>query len=223
MKTLGIIAFALLCIASVAFWMNSEAPIRYRFTVTVASSGLTYSTSSVIEINMNFQEYWSPQAIAHVTGDAMVIEVPGHAPVFVLLRAPKNADWAGSIPFALFRDRLPAAGSSRERTRALLAVRDTATLRADQYPIMVAFRDIADAGSVYELAPNDLSPPLSPDARVVSMAIEMTRDGATYQVEKTLPWLPDFHDRYFDGDRYERPGKSLANSLTKTDFMKRGQ
>ena len=54
----------------------------------------------------------------------------------------------------------------------------------DLYPLMVAFRDIARPASVYEVYPDDLSPPLDPGARVVSMTIEMTDAPVTYGIEK---------------------------------------
>jgi len=78
MKGLGIIA-ALVVAAAVGWyvWALHGSTFRYRLTVAVESSGKTYTGSGVIQVNMHFQDYWSPPALPRVTGDAVIVDVPG--------------------------------------------------------------------------------------------------------------------------------------------------
>jgi hypothetical protein len=222
MKTLGAIVLVVLIGALGYAWWNQGPKIRYRLTVTVESGGKAYTSSGVIEIKMLLQDYWSPAVSHSVTGDAVVVSVPDRSPVFVLLTRPTDGDWPGSLPFEIFAESLGRSTPLRDRAYALARMHDKVELPPTQYPTMVAFRDINDPKSVYEVFPDDLSPPLDKGAHLVGMTIEMTRDPVTYQVEKTLPWLPTVYDQHLDGDRYHRFGKSFANSLSQADFMKRG-
>ena len=151
-----------------------------------------------------------------------------HPPIFVLLTAQKNVDWDSTIAFKLFRDRLPdhqgksATEAARDDTAALVHLRAKAEIPPNLYPLMVAFRDIARPASVYQVYPDDLSPPLDAGARVVSMTIEMTDAPVTMgTVARLLPWAVDMPG-HLDGSKYGHPGTSFANSLTRLDFLKRG-
>ncbi len=83
------------------------------------------------------------------------MEVPDHAPIFVLLTAKNNADWDAGIAFKVFRDRLPdPKGKSgpevfRDNTATLAHLREKAEVPRELYPLMVAFRDINRPASVY--------------------------------------------------------------------------
>ena len=166
MKTLGIIVLALVMLVAGYSWWNSEPPIRYRLTVAIASGGKTYTGSGVIQVKMHFQEYWSPPMLPHVTGDAIVVEAPDHAPVFALLRSKRNVGWDAQIPFDMFRDSFPKGSTLREHVRTLARSQAKAEVPPDRYPTMVAFRDLDRPATVYEVYPNDLSPPLDPPLRL---------------------------------------------------------
>jgi hypothetical protein len=195
---------------------------RYRLTATVESGGKTYTGSGVIQVRMHFQEYASPPALPRVTGDAVVVEVPGRSPIFFLLTSEWSVDWDSSIPYTVFQDQLPEPRSVRGDVRFLAALRATAVIPPDRYPLIVAFRDLADPASVYEVFANDLSPPLDPPARVVSLTIEMTDERPTTGiVEEKLPWLVGF-ETALDGDPYQTTGSGFANRISRVDFVKRG-
>jgi hypothetical protein len=224
MKGIGSTVAVLLVAAIVWFlWESNRAPsFRYRLTVAVASGGETYESSGVIEVKVKLQEYWSPPSVRYVTGDAVVIEVPDRPPVFVLMSARNNADWDAGIAYLIFRDRLPIPVPPRTNAEALAALRETREIPRDKYPTFVAFRDLNRPDTVYEASPDDMSPPFDPGARVVRMAVEMTGDRPTFQVDAVLPWISEFENRYLDGGRLHRFGGSFANSLTSVDFKKRG-
>ena len=211
-------------------WARHETTFRYRLTVEVASGGLIYTGSGVIEVQIGIPivALNGIAATPRVTGDAVVVEVPHHPPIFVLLTAQKNSDWDSTIAFKLFRDRLPdhqgksATEAARDDTAAMVRLRAKAEVPRESYPLMVAFRDINRPASVYQVYPGDLSPPLDAGARVISMTIEMTDAPVTYGIEKRLPWLGTTITAYLDGDQYNTPGKSFANSVDISSFRKRG-
>jgi hypothetical protein len=222
------IALAVLVVLAVAgAWLadsfTTGTSFNYRLTATVESGGQMYTGSGVIQVAMHFQEYASPPALPKVTGDAVIVEVPGKAPIFFLLTSDWSVDWDSGIAFLTFQDQLPTPRSVRGDTRFLAGSTASATIPPDRYPLIVAFGDLAKPDSVYEVTADDLSPPLDPGARVVSLTIEMTRDPPTTgAVEAMLPWSRS-QSGYLDGDKYHTPGKSFANSLTRLDFSKRGQ
>lgn len=221
------VGVAVLVLAVVAgVWLSESfaaGTFRYRLTATVESGGQTYSGSGVIEVRMHFQEYAAPEALPRVTGDAVVVEVPGRDPVFFLLTSAWSVDWDAGIAFRVFQDQLPVPRSVRGDARFLSESRETATIPRERYPLIVAFRDLAVPDSVYEVFPDDLSPPLDSGARVVSLTIEMTRDPPTTGIDERLPWLGKAITAYLDGDQYHTPGGSFANSVGVSAFRKRGQ
>ena len=178
-------------------WARHETTFRYRLTVEVASGTKVFTGSGVIEVQIGIPivALNGIAATPRVTGDAVVVEVPHHPPIFVLLTAQKNSDWDSTIAFKLFRDQLPdhqgksATEAARDDTAALVRLRATAEVPREFYPLMVAFRDINRPASVYEVYSDDLSPPLDPGASVVRMTIEMTDASVTYGIENALPWL----------------------------------
>ena len=221
----GLSALTALVIAGVSLGQSfvNDRTFHYRLTAAVESGGQTYTGSGVIEVFMHFQEYATPSALPRVKGDAVVVEVPGRSPIFFLLTSEWSVDWDAAIAFHTFQDQFPIPRTVRGDTRFLAESRANAVIPRDRYPLIVAFRDLADPASVYEVFANDLSPPLDPGARVISLAIEMTDERPTTGiVEEKLPWSLTLSG-YLDGSKYHTPGKSFANSLTRLDFSKRGQ
>lgn len=219
MKFLVGVALVLLGAYSVYHLLaNSEPPIRYRITATVESGGQTFSGSSVIEVRMHFQEYATPPALPQVTGDAVVVAVTGREPIFFLLTSDWSVDWDSSIPYTIFQDQLPEPRTVRGDVRFLAALRETAVIPPDRYPLIVAFRDLADPASVYEAFANDLSPPLDPPARVVSLTIEMTDERPTTGIEDRLPWLKGMKVN-LAGEEFAFSA-ALAHQLGPQDFRK---
>jgi len=208
-------------------WFGDENTFRYRLTVAVESGGEVYAGSSVIQVEVVRQELrllsqttWASK----VTGDAVVVDVPKHNPIFVLLSA-KTADWDAAIAFKMFRQRLPNPRESvatRDNMQVMTALRETAEIPAELYPTIVGFGDLSRPETVYVLPPDDLSRALGSGSRVVRMTIEMTDDRVTTgKADDRLPWLAEIAT-HLDGDPYQTTGKGLANTLSQLDFRKRG-
>lgn len=217
------VALAVLVLAVVAgVWLSQSfeaGTFRYRLTATIESGGQAYTGSGVIQVRMHFQEYAAPAALPRVTGDAVVVEVPGREPIFFLLTSDWSVDWDAGLAFLMFQDRLPVPRSVRGDARFLSQSRETATIPPERYPLIVAFGDLAQPDSVYEVFPDDLSPPLAAGARVVSLTIEMTGDPPTTGIEQRLPWLVGMGGT-LDGEQHTF-SNVLSNKLGAPAFRKR--
>jgi hypothetical protein len=222
----------LLLVAAIAalgwyFWAQHETTFRYRLTVNVVSDGQAYSGSGVIQeqVIVNTIRLNGFAWDAKLTGDAVVVEVPGRSPIFALLSTKKNVDWADSIAFAMFRNELPdpqQPAAKRENISAMVRLRKKAEIPVERYPMLVAFRDVNDLETVYELNPHDLSEALGIGSYVSGMTIEMTRDPVTEgMLEKSLRCASKIRST-LDGAVYQTPGSSLSNALSQVDFIKRG-
>jgi len=136
------------------------------------------------------------------------------------MTARHNVDWDAAIAFETFQDLFPVPRSVRGDVRTLAHLRETRLLPPKSYPMLVAFRDIADPKSVYELQPDDLSPALGPGARVISMTIEMTGDRVTYAIDKRLPWVAGTGGN-LKGEKFTTSNE-FAATLGAPAFRKRG-
>jgi hypothetical protein len=199
---------------------------RERITATVSVAGRTYTTSSVIEVYYRHQPpIQGVNTIVNATGDAVVLDVPGHSPVFILLTRPGDQSWAAGIAYQLFKGGLPepreGIGSSQNIRFIAAQVGQTEIPRA-LYPTIVAFRDVSVPSSVYPLNADDLSPALGDDAKLVKLTVEMTQDPITYGVAAKLPWINKDIKAQLDGQSIQLAKGSFANSLGVNDFQKRG-
>lgn len=206
-------------------WTNRGDTFRYRLTVAVESGGRVYTGSSVIQVR-SVKQGPLTQAVSlpKVTGDAVVVDVPGRNPIFVLLSQRGGGDWDASIAIETFRHRLPNPKDSvvaPENRGQMAALRgDAAEIPADEYPLVVAFGDLSRPETVYELPSHDLSRALGPGSRVLSMTIEMTDDQVTYQIDKVLPWVAPMGG-HLDGTDFCFT-RALSCDLAAPDFRKRG-
>jgi len=226
-QTLLVLAALAVAVVGYTIWGNYETTFRYRLTATVESGGQFYTGNGVIQVQIILQRlsFSGHASLPKVTGDAVVVDVPGRSPIFFLLSADGNVDWDANIAFTMFRQLLPdpaRAKETAENISAMVRLEARAEIPRDSYPRMVAFEDVQRPASVYEVFPDDLSRPLDPGARVVSLTIDMTRDQvSTGIVEAKLPWLVTL-EAHLDGDPYQTTGSGFANTISRVDFVKRG-
>ena len=89
----------------------------------------------------------------------------------------------------------------------------------EKLPMLVRFRDIKDPKTVELVDLNDLENSFGKGVKLVSATIEMTDEGIR-GMEKWLPWIRDYYDNNFDGNRYEggNAPSTLANRLSAGSF-----
>jgi hypothetical protein len=150
-------------------------------------------------------------------GEAVVLRLPHGNFLFVLL--PHNPQ-----QFAQDTFKGPIYGRERydpeEMYRLFKPSLDPAPVPREKYPLFVFFEDIADASSVKEVNPDDLSASFGPGYALKSLTLEITRDRQTSRVKKVLPWLDEYVGIQFDfSDRPSLDAKNkIANALSSGHF-----
>lgn len=108
-------------------------------------------------------------------------------------------------------------------------LRHPRAISPDALPDLVTFADINNPASVLPVDPNDLSATLGPGVKWHKITLEIVSPGLwpfnligitgeplTTGIEKKLPWIPEFHDKMFDGSRvrYSDERGGFSNSLS---------
>lgn len=166
----------------------------YKLSILIKSEGKTYEASNVWQVTAQFSPGFPGPEARRVSyslkGEAVVIDVPGHSPVFTLLRTEQDVDSLKYLPRNLFEAQIPNDPKQAESAlQTLYPTKATASVPRKDYPMLVAFKDVNDPTSVYQLSPDDLSPALGAGARITSVTITMTDAPATIGIEKRLGWL----------------------------------
>jgi hypothetical protein len=151
-------------------------------------------------------------------GEAVVIDLGKRGVLFSLLNAKGDDDYAENIVYQEF----PYVGAvTPEGIKYYSQLKAKKSLSFDKLPMLVYFRDINDPKTVEEVAPNGLEKTFGKGVRLISATIEMTDDDVTKNgIEKRLPWISEYHDKLFDGNRYKTIDATnrLANSIGAGDF-----
>lgn len=190
---------------------SSSASLRYRLTVEVETPQGPAIGSSVIEITGNRIPSWLPNGggtRGTFRGEAVAIDLPNGQTLFALLRSESGATVPHDYPGMAFKSRLEryyagreAVGEETDFVDAINEMRNWTGARAPlpkfdrvlgnggrdvpAWPLLVAFRDIADPMTVYEVAPNALPS----GGRLTAITVEITDDPITIGIDKRLAWL----------------------------------
>lgn len=195
---------------------------RYKLTIEVADPGVpggVRAFSSVWEVS--WEKAWGPPLPesadfdSHMRGEAVVIAIPGRAPVFALITRPENSQWAVLVPYEAVRS---ARGAFPEKDwvnqeRLIKATKGQTfevpkrsvpdPLYSDSvalWPFFVRFGDITDPRTVEEVSPEELG--------VRRVTVTVTDEPLTTGIEKLLPWLLRYRGKNLDGT----PGGLVAGA-----------
>lgn len=184
---------------------------HYKMTVYVDTPEGEKAFSSVVEVSNKeiptLIRSSGKMLQTRVHGEALIIDRgAGTAPVFVLLASPATGEFyaraaehalrptragdelGGDEAYARWMQRMIATKGARELPRLRRRVSREKGMQ-DQWPTFVAFNDINDPSTVYEVRPEDIG--------VKRITIEITDEPASDEIEKRLPWL----DRYDEENR----------------------
>lgn len=191
---------------------NPNDTLRYKLTVEVETPQGTSTGHSVIEIKGNRIPGWLPGGgggtRATYRGEAVAVELPGGPIVFALLRSKGGSADAADFPGMAFEPQLQDFYNARqargEDTDFLDAIAEMRRMRGQSaalpridrvlanggrdvpaWPLMVAFRDIADPTTVYEVTPDVLPG----GGRVTAITVEVTDEAVTTGIDERLAWL----------------------------------
>lgn len=86
-------------------------------------------------------------------------------------------------------------------------------LLPSELPLLVTFHDPANPRSVAEVAPDSLSKNFGAGVTLESIVVEITRDAATQDLRRRLPWISDLKARTLGGGAAKGHSTALYDNL----------
>ena len=224
-----IIAIVVVILAVVGFWTwrYPSGHWRYRMTVTVETPEGIKTGSAVREV----QAYREPEIFpqqpgghASIRGEAIAVDLGERGILFGLYEQPDNPDYSYQIMLDMFPMPDEKYGGGGLTVKGINYYSHLQTGKADlpisKLPLLVRFRDIRDPKTVEQVDPRNLTASFGEGVRLGTVTIEPTDDPVTTGIEKRLPWFKEFHNKHFDGERFEtiKAKNRLANSLSSEAF-----
>lgn len=220
----GLVGFAFAAVVLALLWAvvsKDRYSWRQKLTITVETPAGEVSGSSVSAVSWRKHWFrWDGMGWSYdLTGEAVVVEVTPGRYLFALLKGAGTTEYMGSVAAASIAGRegrvidgalFGEVQGKRGRAAGVIAV------PVGQYPMLVAFGDIADPESVKLVDTADLAGSFVPGVRLKSVTLEVTDEAVTEGVvEGVLGWLSEVRPNQLDGQRYETLGAEypLANSL----------
>ena len=208
MKSVWII-FAIIGITSVVGWnvFYPSATWRYKMTVTVETPEGIKTGYAVREVNVQLTPRVLPEVRGieySIKGEAVAVDLGDRGVLFALLSSETVWDHAEylvprSFPANHYKD-IPGGSRGRKHVRFyqdLAKTKNKATLKFDEYPMFVRFKDIADPKTVEKVDATNLVASFGEGVTLQNIQIEMTSEEVTVGMAKLLPWLPN--RRYVTG------------------------
>jgi hypothetical protein len=217
----GIVVFVLVLI----FGPGPGLDCRYRLTLEVETPEGTKTGTGVI------QTIWKRSAIPGAAlmpeshGQAVMVDLGARGVLFATLvdrsqglgGSPSNRS---SLPLNVLHARKlidwgAAMFSQMESIKARF------TLKVEEIPLLVRFRDLDSPDSVEPVDPDDFSARFGPGVRLKSAIFETTRDPVTTGIEKTLPWVSSSTMSQLGGlsGKSWKTSNPTANSLGGAAFL----
>lgn len=178
----------------------SNEKLRYKVTVVVETPEGEKIGSAVREAGKYTEPRILPEqggVFYNVTrGEAVVVDLEERGVLFALLGGQGEAENVFKL----------LSGQSDNKV----------VLSPEQYPQFVRFRDLKDPKTVEAVKLGELSEVV----RIKEIVFVTTNDPVTWAIARWLPWLPNYYNRMFDGQRYNMAKSKypFANSLSSGSF-----
>ena len=206
---------------------------RFRMSVEVETPDGLKTGSSVYEVRAEKDIKLSPDmksAHTSIRGEAVAVDLPGAKTLFALLKTVAGSGRDG-LPYMSMKVLDPAYSNNSVESAQRIASGDGITspaeVRAEDYPLLVTFADLADPTSVQRVDPANLAASFGQGVTLKRITVEVTNDPVTTGIEKRLG--PDFwknrariHREQMskDGGVMENPYfQSLEGRLRRNDFV----
>lgn len=196
---------------------------KQKLMVEVETPEGVVSGSSVVKAIMTYKPSSLPEASGAsktIRGEATVIELPNERYLFVLLGDP-IAMAQHSFADKIMGTENAKPGGNSDYFSKLSDIQESVPLERDRYPLFVTFDNLDDPSSVKEVDPNNLRAIFGDGYGLKFVTLEITDEAMTVgEVEKQLPWLNEYVNKHFDGQRYETINSKnrFANSLAAGNF-----
>ncbi len=212
------ISFALLATAVVGWnYAYPSGTWRYKITVNVETPEGIKSGSAVREVHVVAPPPFAPPDVntsTDVKGEAVVVDLGKRGKLFALIDLD---DWR--IIARTFPDHGGLTPKGIRYYNSLNSI--SAQMPLEAYPRVVAFKNINDPKTVIEpykvifgdqgssfyerskaqRVQDDLDSVFGKGVKLKDMQLEITNEVVTWGILDTLPWLPNYCNQRFDGDR----------------------
>ena len=157
-------------------------------TVHVDTPAGPRSGASVLEVT----HYPNGTSPTRLKGEAVAVDLPGGQTLFVLLIRGRSESAAATYAGAAFHPpTVYGADAWREQAEYIKRQTRPASLKAQDLPTFVRFRDPADARTVELVYPSNLSASFGPGIRLNRVDIQITEDPVTETIERRMPNFGD--------------------------------
>jgi|GEM_PF-2159388 len=189
---------------------------RVKLEVVIDDNGKIYRGSSIQQYACRQSTHiMSDSANCYITGEAVVVKIGEKGDLFMVFDKPgarSSTEMVWSVLGAVSDSPMTATNSTLPKSW---------TLRPDQMPLMVRFRDPSDAYSVEAVDPVHFDASFGKGVALVSVSVETTDEPIQYGiVERELPWIYS-NPSPFQVWPSRQPINRLAETLGYTSFIVR--
>ena len=193
MKSLGLVAAALLGLFSVIQDVYPTYSHRYRLTIAIEIDGKVHSGSSVIEINWRGQPYipGAGSFARDIRGQAVFVDLQSRGAIVATLSPgdPSGAPPDGSRSVIWLLPQAFLGRVSGDDLPELPKLRGRRELAPTNMPRMIWFPDIAEPKSARRFTVTDIPTLFGPGARLTTAEVEITDAPIVVDIDKKFPWF----------------------------------
>jgi hypothetical protein len=194
MKSLGLIAAALLGLYGAIQDVYPTYSYRYRLTIAIEIDGKVHSGSSVIEVIWRGQPDFpgAGSFTPHVRGQAVYVDLESHGAIVATLSNFESygpaQDGALSVLWLVPRAFLGRPMSSDDLPE-LPKLRGRRELTSNNMPRLIWFSDIANPKTARRITAAEIPTVFGPSARLRTAEVEITDAPIVVDIDKKLPWF----------------------------------
>jgi len=197
---------------------------HYRVSVDVEANGTVYTGTSVQRFSTRPQLVSTIDTIkADAFGEALAVKIGNRGTLFMIMRDGAKDPSSGSRTIGgedlmLYHLHLTDGRGHAGRWIGKWAV------SRDNMPAMIAFRNLQDPTTAFQVDPDNLSTAFGPGTKLKSVTVARTWDGMTYgNIERMLPWLKQRGPGTMLNGQVGRSilDRSLSGNLEATAFIRK--
>jgi hypothetical protein len=171
---------------------------RYRLTIAVEIDGERHTGSSVIEVRWTGRPKIGDAGpfVPRVLGQAAVVDLGSKGVIVAALFNGVRFGIApdGAVDATFLAARAFGNNSTHSELPALEHLRGRMSLREDNFPRLIWFKDPKDLKSAHVIKADEIGKLLASDAKL-SAYVEITNDSNDGSIAAKLPWYPELEKR----------------------------
>ncbi len=240
---IGLLALVILSYAGCQILYPSRT-VNFRMTYEVETPEGLKTGSSVLAATYIRQPLIVGRSFRSTTeGEAVVVDLGPRGTLYALLSTPSRPGGDGHVEMLkdVFDIHAATDAPGAQSVHNFAALSGRRELTYDQpwivtsggqkiappgrtmawiLPNLVRFKDEADPTTVEAVNPLGLAASFGEGVKIKRVIIEITKEPVTGGIAQRLPWLPNYYNKRFDGERFGRTDaeNQTANSLASGAF-----